>query len=125
MSRKLNHITLIVNDKEKSAKFYELALGLSRTCRITEQICPYGGVWYDLDEDIQLHIWQRDYSVVKSEQHFALVVDDFNVLIKKIVEYGGRVEETKLLPGCKYRAYVYDPEGNRIELMELESSGSS
>ena len=117
--RILNHITLIVNNKEKCAQFYEEAFSLKRTDRLTEEICPYGGIWYDLTSEIQLHIWQRDNVQKKSEQHFALIIDDFDDLVKKVEQYGGQVEDTKLLPGCKSRAYIYDPEGNRLEVMEL------
>lgn len=117
--RVLNHITLIVNDKEKSACFYEEAFCLKRTDRLTEKICPYGGIWYDLTPEVQLHVWQRDHFQEKTEQHFALIVDDFDELVRRIEKFGGKVEDTKLLPGCKKRAYVYDPDGNRLEVMEL------
>lgn len=119
--RQLNHITVIVNDKEKSARFYEEAFRLKRTDRLTEKICPYGGIWYDLTDKVQLHVWQRDHLMEKTEQHFALIVDDYDDLTSRIEKFGGRVEPTKLLPGCKKRAYTYDPDDNRIEIMELLS----
>ncbi len=118
--RALQHITVIVTDKDRSARFYENAFLLKRTDRLTEKICPFGGIWYDLDNGLQLHVWQRETAPPASEQHFALVVDDYSALITRIENWGGRVEPTKLLPGCRYRAYTYDPDGNRIEVMEME-----
>lgn len=117
--KQLNHITLIVNDKDQSSRFYEEAFCLKRTDRLTEKICPYGGIWYDLTPEVQLHVWQRDHKTEKTEQHFALIVDDYDALTARIESFGGKVEPTKLLPGCRKRAYTYDPDGNRIEVMEL------
>lgn len=116
---RLDHITLIVNDKNKSLEFYEKAFELKRVERATEKICPYGGVWYQLTPDVQLHIWEREKFQDKTEQHFALVTSDYDGIVERISRHGGRVEPTKLLPGTRKRAYTYDPDGNRIEVFEL------
>lgn len=116
---RLDHITLIVNDKQKSLEFYENVFELKKVERATEKICPFGGVWYQLTPDVQLHIWEREKFQDKTEQHFALVTSDYDRIVGRIASNGGRVEPTKLLPGTRKRAYTYDPDGNRIEVFEL------
>ncbi len=116
---RLDHITLIVNDKQKSLEYYESVFELKKVDRATEKICPYGGVWYQLTPDVQLHIWEREKYQEKTEQHFAVVTSDYDRIVERITGHGGRVEPTKLLPGTKKRAYTYDPDGNRIEVFEL------
>ena len=76
-----------------------------------------GGVWFESDS-VKLHIGvETDFHPAR-KAHPAFVVDNLDELIAKIQRAGFETDTTQPpLDGYK-RAHIFDPFGNRIELME-------
>ena len=76
-----------------------------------------GGVWFESDS-VKLHIGvETDFHPAR-KAHPAFIVDNLDELVAKIQRAGFETDTTQPpLDGYK-RAHIFDPFGNRIELME-------
>jgi catechol 2,3-dioxygenase-like lactoylglutathione lyase family enzyme len=102
-------------------EFYGSLLGL-------EEIRPMGDptnerlIWFAV-ADQQLHLVVRDHADNETSRHLAIVVQDFDELVRRLEKAGIRLDELKpgqhwsLRPDGSKFAFCYDPDLNRIELM--------
>jgi len=75
-----------------------------------------GGCWFELGS-VKVHLGvDRDFHPA-AKAHPAFLVDDVRALARRIEAAGYRIVEDEPLEGYD-RLYVYDPFGNRIELMQ-------
>ena len=76
-----------------------------------------GGAWFQ-SGDFQLHIGiEKDFHPAR-KAHPAFIVDDLDAMLEKAQLAGYEIDHSPPpLDGYK-RAHVFDPFGNRIELME-------
>jgi lactoylglutathione lyase len=126
-------IGVVVRDADRSLEFYRDVLGL-----------PYLG---DLDFGVA-HMWrfQAGTSVVKllrfheeptaanppgevtatGYRYMSLFVSNIDDLVAECAQFGAQVAipVTEFQPGARF-AFVEDPEGNRIELLDVAAAGSS
>jgi catechol 2,3-dioxygenase-like lactoylglutathione lyase family enzyme len=118
MSPRLHHVNIVVGvgQTDLIAGFYLDVLGLRLTTKPTEGTSA-GGAWFDIDDTTQLHISERADAVMHDDMHFALVVDDFDATLRRLVEAGAEWKEQADLFGGR-RGSTRDPLGNRIELLE-------
>jgi len=121
------HTMLRVNDLEASLAFYTGVLGMKllrrkdyEEGRFTLAFVGYG----DEDETavIELtHNWDRSsYTLGDAFGHVALGTDDIKATVEKIRAAGGKVvrEPGPMKHGTTVIAFVEDPSGYRIELIE-------
>jgi catechol 2,3-dioxygenase-like lactoylglutathione lyase family enzyme len=95
--------------------FYEGLLGIPQVPKPAE-LATRGGCWFE-DGDVRLHLGvEPDFRPAK-KAHPALVVDGLAALVARLREHGLAVRDDDALPGFE-RAYVDDPFGNRIELLQ-------
>jgi catechol 2,3-dioxygenase-like lactoylglutathione lyase family enzyme len=115
---RLHHVNIVVNpgQTEQVLTFYTDILGLRPTGKPSEGTSP-GGAWFDIDGTTQLHISERADAVMHDDMHFALVLDDFEVVLERLAEAGAEWREQPNLFGGR-RGSTRDPVGNRIELLE-------
>lgn len=113
----IHHIAIVVKNAENSARFYSEGLGLLPIKRLTEGQSSNGGHWFQMG-NTELHLQERPSDPAKTDQHFALVVEKIDSIISKIANIGGRVSDAKPLAGFSKRTFIYDPDNNRIELLE-------
>lgn len=116
MSRRdLHHAQVFYPAREEAVarRFYGAPLGLAeierpRTLRdgLWFQAGP-GHVHLSVDDDLGLH----------PRRHFAIRVDDLDVLTARLRAEGTEIEEATVIPGWR-RCYAVDPFGNRIELVD-------
>lgn len=109
-------IAIPVGGEEISSKFFINLLGFHEIPKPPE-LAKRGGVW--LESGVaQLHLGvEADFRPAR-KAHPAFVVDDLNGLIAKVQSAGFETDTTQPpLDGYK-RAHIFDPFGNRIELME-------
>ena len=113
---KINHVTLIVDQLEKAAEFYEKELGLEV---IPAFLFDYPTAFFKINETQQLHLseWD-DYQSFRG--HLCLTVDDFNQVFYRMKELDiidiapwGKVRQ---LPDGAMQMFVRDPSGNLVEL---------
>lgn len=121
--QRLDHVQLAMPPgKENEARtFYSGVLGIPETPKPPD-LAKRGGVWFEAGE-LKVHVGvEADFRPAK-KAHPAFEVQDLTALITTCQRHGYRTVTDKPLPGYK-RAYVYDPFGNRIELMEPDGTGS-
>jgi catechol 2,3-dioxygenase-like lactoylglutathione lyase family enzyme len=112
----IHHIAVTVQNTELSARFYREVFGLSPIARDPNAGNPQGA-WFSLGS-VQLHLQDRPEKMPKTDQHFAVVVEDLAGVMTRARELGGRVKESRPLEGFSQRAFVYDLDDNRIEVLE-------
>ena len=114
----IDHVQLAMpsSEEEKARLFYVNTLGFTEIPKPPE-LAKRGGVWFQAG-DVQLHIGiEKDFHPVR-KAHPAFVVDDLDGILEKI-QLDGYITDTSQPPLDGYkRAHVFDPFGNRIELME-------
>ena len=114
----INHIQLAMpaGGEEKARAFFINLLGFQEIPKPPE-LAKRGGAWFEAGI-VQLHLGvEADFRPAR-KAHPAFIVDDLERLIAKIQSAGFETDTTQPpLAGYK-RAHVFDPFGNRIELME-------
>ena len=130
---RLLHTMLRVGNLDASLKFYCELLGM----KLLRQKDYPGGeftlafVGYGDESDhsvIELtHNWGQDkYELGSAYGHIALGVDDIYSTCEQIKTQGGKVvrEAGPMKHGSTVIAFVEDPDGYRIELIQLGTSGA-
>jgi Lactoylglutathione lyase and related lyases len=114
----INHVQLAMpaGEEEKAREFYINLLGFSEIQKPPE-LAKRGGAWFQ-SGSAQLHLGvEADFKPAR-KAHPAFLVGDLKALITK-VQGAGYETDTSQPPLDGYqRAHVYDPFGNRIELMK-------
>jgi len=119
-----HHVTHNISRSNIDAarRFYRDILGL-REIPATEDPSGHRLIWFSVGSQ-QLHLIVRDEPDPASSRHLAVLVDDFDQFIAHLQAHRVRLDERepgqfwgRRSDGFKY-AFCYDPEGNRIELME-------
>lgn len=116
---RLHHVAIIVEDMERSARFYDGVLGLARDPRPD---LGFPGIFYSLGNGQQLHLMQIDNPYEGNTRpahggldlHFALATGDLDGLIERLDREA--IEYTRSRSG---RAAIFfrDPDGNAIEVI--------
>jgi glyoxylase I family protein len=112
----LHHVAVIVTDVDKAKDFYRKSFLLEEKERLTARVSQHKGAWFRLG-NLELHLQERTSPFEKSEQHFALLTDEFEAVIERVTRFGGRWESAKLVDGFQKRCFLYDLDDNRIELL--------
>jgi len=113
----IEHVQLAMppNGEEAARSFYIGVLGLIEKPK-PPRLAERGGVWFERGE-LKIHLGvESDFRPAK-KAHPALLVDGLDELIRQCEEAGAPVVWDEPLDGFR-RAYVNDPFGNRIELIE-------
>ena len=109
-------IAMPAGEEERARTFYMGILGFIEIPKPAE-LATRGGMWLQ-SENVQLHLGIEPNFHPARKAHPAFIVDDLNLLITKVQNAGCETDTTQApLDGFK-RAHVFDPFGNRIELME-------
>ncbi len=114
----IDHVQLAMptGEEEKARAFFVNTLGFTEIPKPVE-LAKRGGAWFESGQ-VQLHLGvEADFHPAR-KAHPAFIVDDLDSLITKIQQAGYETDISQPpLDGYK-RAHVFDPFGNRIELME-------
>ena len=110
----LDHVSVLITDVERSRRFYRDVLGLKEIAK--PRTFDFVVVWFDLGNQ-HIHLLLKDRPDVQSPRHFALRVADVKAARTYFREHGVRTEETTPIPGAD-RFFIYDPDGNRIEVIQ-------
>jgi catechol 2,3-dioxygenase-like lactoylglutathione lyase family enzyme len=117
MIRAIHHVQLAMpRGREDDARaFYRDVLGFTEQAK-PENLARRGGAWFTAG-DAHLHLGVEDDFRPAKKAHPALLVADLETLLARCRAAGYDVNTDEPLPGYD-RAYVTDPFGNRIELLE-------
>lgn len=128
------HTMLRVGNLDKSKEFYCNVLGMKllRQKDYPEGEFTLAFVGYGDEKDrtvIELtHNWGTDsYDLGNGYGHIALGVDDIYSTCEKIKSLGGKVtrEPGPMKHGSTVIAFVEDPDGYKVELIQLNTQGSA
>ena len=109
-------IAMPAGEEEKARAFYVGLLGFTEIPKPPE-LAKRGGAWFQ-SEIVQLHLGVESNFRPARKAHPAFAVDDLDTLLAKVQNAGYDIDTSQPpLEGYK-RAHVFDPFGNRIELME-------
>jgi predicted enzyme related to lactoylglutathione lyase len=101
--------------EDEAIAFYESVLRLTHVPK-PPHLAVRGGCWFE-DDDLKVHLGVDADFRPATKAHPAFVVDDLSALVADISHAGYRVVDDEPVEGFN-RVFVYDPFGNRIELME-------
>ena len=109
-------IAMPVGEEDQARAFYIQQLGFTEIPKPPD-LAKRGGVWFQ-SGNVQLHLGVESDFRPARKAHPAFIVDDLDALIAKAQIAGYEIDSSQPpLVGYK-RAHVFDPFGNRIELME-------
>ena len=114
----IDHIQIAMppGEEAKARAFYVNVLGFTEIPKPPE-LAKRGGAWFE-SGTTQLHLGVEPDFRPARKAHPAFVVEGLDTLLAKIQAEGFEVDASQpALDGYK-RAHVFDPFGNRIELME-------
>jgi catechol 2,3-dioxygenase-like lactoylglutathione lyase family enzyme len=115
--RAIDHVQLAMPPgREAEARaFYSGLLGIPEKPK-PAALAARGGCWFE-DGPFKLHLGVEAEFRPARKAHPALLVDDLAGLVARLAAAGHPVRTDEPLPGYD-RAFVDDPFGNRLELME-------
>ncbi len=113
----LHHVQLAMpsGGEDQARAFYRNVLGLVEVPK-PDNLARRGGCWFE-QGDLRIHLGvEQDFRAAR-KAHPALLVEGLAGLAARIEVAGYEVVSDEPLEGFD-RLYVYDPFGNRIELMQ-------
>ncbi|MEO0469317.1 MAG: VOC family protein [Bacteroidota bacterium] len=112
----INHVTLVVDQLETAAEFYEKEMGLEV---LPAFLFDYPTAFFKINDTQQLHLTEWD-DAQSFRGHICVQVDDFNAMFFRMKALGiidikpwGHVRQ---LPDGAMQMFVRDPSGNLVEL---------
>ncbi|WP_299206896.1 VOC family protein [uncultured Tateyamaria sp.] len=117
MLKTIDHVQLAMPQGEEDAAraFYAGVLGLSEVSK-PENLAKRGGCWFQRG-GVKVHLGVMQDFRPAAKAHPAFVVDDLSEMRGRCDAAGVACVDDQPLEGFA-RTYVFDPFGNRIELME-------
>jgi catechol 2,3-dioxygenase-like lactoylglutathione lyase family enzyme len=113
----IDHVQLAMppGEEDTARHFYRDLLGMAEIPKPPE-LAKRGGCWFESGE-VQIHLGvEKDFRPAK-KAHPALHCRDYGALRQRLSEAAVTVAEVGDIPGVR-RCHIYDPFGNRIELIE-------
>jgi catechol 2,3-dioxygenase-like lactoylglutathione lyase family enzyme len=113
-AERIEHVTIIVTNMKRSRDFYERVLELKEVPR--PESFDFPGAWYQIGPTF-LHLMEKPQQDSASARHFCLWVSDIQTAAEHATTSGCEVkwQLNHKIPGVD-RFFVYDPDGNRIEI---------
>lgn len=109
-------IAMPAGEEELARAFYVGVLGFSEIPRPAE-LAKRGGVWFH-SEAVHLHLGvETDFKPAR-KAHPAFIVSDLEALLARVREAGLETDTSQPQVDGTRRSHIFDPFGNRIELME-------
>jgi lactoylglutathione lyase len=134
MSLRLDHVGLSVGDLDAASEFYSRAFGFASQLEFALAPHPIRGLMMRHESGMRLELFERTGSLpgvqgatpiealaTRGYGHFAFATPDIEVVFAGAVEAGARAviePSASPEPGVRF-AFLADPEGNLVELVEL------
>jgi len=114
---RIEHVQLAMPPGEENAAvdFYDGLLGIDHVPK-PAHLALRGGCWFERGS-LKVHLGVDQNFRPAKKAHPALLVSDLGELVDALRSAGVKIVDDEPLEGYD-RIYVYDPFGNRIELME-------
>ena len=109
-------IAMPVGEEDRARAFYMDVLGFDEIPKPPE-LAKRGGAWFRAGK-VQLHLGVEAGFRPARKAHPAFVVSDLDSVLTKVQQAGFETNTSQPPLGGFRRGHVFDPFGNRIELME-------
>lgn len=121
MIKGIAHIALNVKDMEKSVHFYCDILGFPPAFDIQDDNDNPWIKYIRISHNQFIELFYNGGENPKSSfSHLCLEVDDITEVVKDIIKQGGLMDSMPSVGKDKNtQAWIVDPDGNRIELMQI------
>lgn len=123
--RGLGHVAYKVKDFERSVKWYTQILGLEEAFRTYRDDGTLWIVYLKVNDDNFIELFENPQGE-KAEtpqlgmQHLCLHVDDLRATLEALAQRGHAIAgEPRVGRDGALQYWITDPDGNRLELMEL------
>ena len=110
----IDHVTVLVTNIEKARHFYGTVLGLQEIAAPKE--FDFVALWFRLESGY-IHLLQKKKKDTASPRHFGLTVKNAQAAREHFITNGFEIEESVAIAAAE-RFFVYDPDGNRIEIVQ-------
>jgi lactoylglutathione lyase len=130
----MDHVGLSVGDLDAAGEFYSRAFGFTRQLEFELRPHPIRGVMMRHESGMRLELFEREGSApglqtanpvealaTRGYGHFAFAAPAIDAVFARALEAGARSvlePAPSPEPGVRF-AFVADPEGNLVELVEL------
>jgi catechol 2,3-dioxygenase-like lactoylglutathione lyase family enzyme len=130
MIRKLAHLNFLTNDLDKIADFYVNKLGMKVAFTLDNKEGKPFGYYFAcgdttflefFDQAMAAEVWGGTVDELRigtRYRHFCLEVTGLKEFCKSLQSKGIQVSEIKMEMDHSFQAWIADPDGNAIELME-------
>jgi catechol 2,3-dioxygenase-like lactoylglutathione lyase family enzyme len=108
------HLAMPPGEEGRARAFFVGVLGMNESAK-PENLAQRGGCWF-ASGDVQIHLGVEGEFRAARKAHPALRCSDYTRLLQHLRAKGIEVIEAADIPGVQ-RAHIFDPFGNRIELM--------
>jgi catechol 2,3-dioxygenase-like lactoylglutathione lyase family enzyme len=115
---RIDHVQLAIppGGEEQARAFFRDLLGIPEREK-PASLAAHGGVWFERG-DLKVHAGvEKDFRPA-AKAHPALQVEGLNELVARLRAADVKIVEDEPLAGYSQRVFVFDPFGNRIELLE-------
>ena len=126
MIKRLAHVNIVSADLEKSEHFYCEGLGLKKTFQFYRNGALYG-FYLDTGDTTFIEIFKQSEQPNLERpliRHFCLEVADIDGVIETIRSRNWEISDKKRGRDQSWQAWITDPDGVRIELMEYTEQSS-
>ena len=112
----IDHVQLAMprGGEETARRFFRDLLGMREVPKPSE-LAKRGGCWF-ASGDVQIHLGVEDDFRAAKKAHPALRCANYEELVMRLRAEGVAAEDDGSIPGVR-RCHVFDPFGNRIELI--------
>jgi len=134
MIRQLAHLNFVTNDLSKIIDFYVNKLGMKIKFTLDNQQGQPFGYYFEcgnstflefFDQAMAAEVWGGDVADLTNGtryKHFCLEVTGLDEFCKKLKDKGVAVSDISTGMDNSRQAWIADPDGNQIELMEYGHS---
>ena len=134
MIRQLAHLNFVTNDLNRIVDFYVNKLGMKVKFMLDNEAGQPFGYYFEcgnttflefFDQTMAAEVWGgkvEELTAGTRYKHFCLEVTGLDEYCKELKAKGVEVTETTLGMDHSRQAWIADPDGNQIELMEYGSS---
>ena len=120
----IDHVQLAMpaDGEDEARRFYGDLLGLREVPK-PPALAVRGGRWFvSADGHVHVHLGVEADFRPATKAHVAFVTRDLDAARRRLAERGATVTDDASLPGVD-RWYIWDPFGNRIELVDEADRG--
>jgi catechol 2,3-dioxygenase-like lactoylglutathione lyase family enzyme len=126
IAKRLAHINIGADDLQASEKFYCDVLGMEKTFEFIKEGKPYG-FYVNAGNDTYIEVFINEVAVNRERpllRHICLEVEDIDKAIEEVRGNGWKIGDKKL--GCdnSWQAWMKDPSGVDIEVMQYTPESS-